>query len=53
MTFCRRLLDETGVATAPGIDFDTAIGNRFVRMSFAGRPEEVSEALERLARWLP
>jgi aspartate/methionine/tyrosine aminotransferase len=53
MAFCRRLLDETGIATAPGIDFDTAIGNRFVRMSFAGRPEEVGEALERLARWLP
>jgi aspartate/methionine/tyrosine aminotransferase len=53
MTFCRRLLDETGVATAPGIDFDTARGNRFVRMSFAGRPEEVGEALERLGRWLP
>ncbi|HYO39093.1 MAG TPA: pyridoxal phosphate-dependent aminotransferase [Nocardioidaceae bacterium] len=53
MAFCRRLLDETGVATAPGVDFDTAQGNRFVRVSFAGRPEEVSEALERLARWLP
>ncbi len=53
MAFCRRLLDETGVATAPGIDFDTAAGNRFVRMSFAGTPGEVSEALERLERWLP
>jgi aspartate/methionine/tyrosine aminotransferase len=53
MAFCRRLLDETGVATAPGIDFDTDVGNRFVRMSFAGQPEEIREALVRLERWLP
>jgi aspartate/methionine/tyrosine aminotransferase len=53
MAFCRRLLDETGVATAPGIDFDTDVGNRFVRMSFAGQPEDIREALVRLERWLP
>jgi aspartate/methionine/tyrosine aminotransferase len=53
ITFSRRLLEETGVATAPGIDFDTARGNRFLRMSFAGRPEEVAAALQRLERWLP
>src|SRR4051812_21555696 len=53
MAFSRRLLDETGVATAPGIDFDTAVGNRFLRMSFAGRPEGVAEALDRMERWLP
>jgi aspartate/methionine/tyrosine aminotransferase len=52
MAFCLRLLDETGVATAPGIDFDTEVGNRFVRMSFAGHPEEVSEALSRIGGWL-
>ena len=34
--WCLRLLDETGVATAPGIDFDTRRGNEFVRFSFAG-----------------
>jgi len=53
MAFCHRLLAETGVATAPGIDFDTAAGNRFVRMSFAGSPDEVAEALVRLEAWLP
>jgi aspartate/methionine/tyrosine aminotransferase len=53
MAFCLRLLDETGVATAPGIDFDTEVGNRYVRMSFAGRPEEITEALSRIGRWLP
>ena len=53
MAFCHRLLAETGVATAPGIDFDTLLGHRFLRMSFAGRPDEVAEALERLGEWLP
>jgi aspartate/methionine/tyrosine aminotransferase len=53
MAFCHRLLAETGIATAPGIDFDTAVGNRFVRLSFAGAPAEITEALQRLERWLP
>jgi aspartate/methionine/tyrosine aminotransferase len=52
MTWCHRLLAETGVATAPGIDFDTATGNRFVRLSFAGSPGEVRDGLQRLAGWL-
>jgi aspartate/methionine/tyrosine aminotransferase len=52
MAFCHRLLAETGIATAPGIDFDTLVGNRFVRMSFANTPADVAEALDRLAAWL-
>jgi aspartate/methionine/tyrosine aminotransferase len=53
MSFCRRLLADTGVATAPGVDFDTDAGHRFVRMSFAGSPDEVAAALVRLEAWLP
>jgi aspartate/methionine/tyrosine aminotransferase len=53
MAWCHRLLAETGVASAPGIDFDTEAGNRFVRFSFAGVSREISEALDRLAAWLP
>jgi aspartate/methionine/tyrosine aminotransferase len=52
MALCHRLLAETGVATAPGVDFDTEVGNRFVRLSFAGTPQEVTGALERLEAWL-
>jgi aspartate/methionine/tyrosine aminotransferase len=52
MAFCHTLLAETGIAMAPGVDFDTAVGNRFVRLSFAGSPAEVAEALDRLERWL-
>src|SRR5581483_8780620 len=36
LEFCSKLLEDTGVAIAPGIDFDTARGNSFVRLSFAG-----------------
>ncbi len=50
--WCLRLLDETGVATAPGIDFDTRRGNEFVRISFAGSAAEITEGMERLGRWI-
>ena len=50
--WCHRLLEETGVATAPGIDFDTRRGNEFVRLSFAGSSDEVAEGLRRLGAWL-
>ncbi|MDF1605259.1 pyridoxal phosphate-dependent aminotransferase [Nocardioides sp. YIM 152315] len=49
MAFAHDLLDRTGVALAPGIDFDTIDGPRFVRMSFAGPGAEVEQALERLS----
>ncbi len=53
MALCHRLLADTGVATAPGIDFDTVDGGRFLRLSFAGAPAEIMEALARLETWLP
>jgi len=48
MSWCHRVLDETGVAMAPGIDFDTETGSRYVRLSFAGHEREIVGALERL-----
>ncbi len=53
MAFSHRLLSETGVAVAPGIDFDTEAGGRFVRLSFAGPQESIRVGLERLGDWLP
>jgi len=53
MAFCIRLVEETGVALAPGIDFDPEHGHRFVRFSFAVSPEEVEQAIELLKGWLP
>jgi aspartate/methionine/tyrosine aminotransferase len=46
--WCRRVLAETGVALAPGIDFDTVNGVRTVRFSFAGATADIEEALDRL-----
>jgi aspartate/methionine/tyrosine aminotransferase len=51
-SWCTRLLNETGIAATPGIDFDPARGHRFVRLSFAGKYEEIEEACERLGEWL-
>jgi aspartate/methionine/tyrosine aminotransferase len=53
MGFTHRLLAETGVATAPGVDFDPVDGGRFIRLSFAGATEDITETLQRLAAWLP
>ena len=52
MAFCQRLLADTGLAIVPGIDFDPAQGHHFVRMSFAGPPADIPEALHRLGSWL-
>ncbi|MFC6009933.1 pyridoxal phosphate-dependent aminotransferase [Nocardia lasii] len=52
LEWCARLLAETGVALAPGLDFDTDNGNRTVRFSFAGATDDIAAALDRLARFL-
>jgi aspartate/methionine/tyrosine aminotransferase len=52
MALCHDLLARTGVAVAPGIDFDTEVGNRFIRFSFAGKREDVEVGLQRLANYL-
>jgi aspartate/methionine/tyrosine aminotransferase len=51
-SFCARLLADTGVAIAPGIDFDTERGNAFVRLSFAGPTSDIEEGLRRIGGWL-
>lgn len=52
LSFCAELLAGTGVALAPGVDFDPARGNTFIRLSFAGPTADISEALRRMGRWL-
>jgi aspartate/methionine/tyrosine aminotransferase len=52
LDFCARLLADTGVAIAPGIDFDTVHGGGYVRMSFAGANTDIAEAVHRLEPWL-
>ncbi len=50
--FCRKMLDETGVAVTPGIDFDPDRGHRYLRFSFAGSQDVMIEAAKRLKVWL-
>jgi aspartate/methionine/tyrosine aminotransferase len=47
-----RLLDETGVAVAPGVDFDPSDGGRFIRMCFAGDGDEIERGVGLLGGWL-
>ena len=52
LAWCSKLLTETGVAIAPGIDFDTVRGGSYVRLSFAGPTSDIEEALRRIGAWL-
>ncbi|MCV7290131.1 pyridoxal phosphate-dependent aminotransferase [Mycolicibacterium wolinskyi] len=52
LSFCSKLLADTGVAIAPGIDFDTVRGGSYVRLSFAGPTSDIEEALRRIGPWL-
>ena len=52
IAYCRRMLDEAGVAATPGVDFDAREGAHYLRLSFAGSEEDCREALKRLKAWL-
>jgi aspartate/methionine/tyrosine aminotransferase len=52
LAFCARLLLDTGIAIAPGIDFDTIHGGSYARMSFAGPASDIAEAVQRMGPWL-
>jgi aspartate/methionine/tyrosine aminotransferase len=51
LSFCEDLLRDTGVATAPGVDFDPVDGRRFMRFSFAVSTAEVEDAIARMRPW--
>ena len=52
LVWCSKLLADTGVAIAPGIDFDTVRGASYVRLSFAGPTSDIEEAVRRIGAWL-
>ena len=52
LSFCEALLRDTGVALAPGLDFDPVDGNSFIRLSFAVSTDLVEEAIRRIEPWL-
>ncbi len=51
-SFCKKVLEETGIALAPGVDFDPVDGHRFIRISFAVSEAETETAIGRLRDWL-
>ncbi len=51
LAFCEKLLMQTGVAIAPGIDFDPVDGHAFIRLSFAVSTPEIVDAIGRLVPW--
>ncbi|WP_298727196.1 aminotransferase class I/II-fold pyridoxal phosphate-dependent enzyme [uncultured Ferrovibrio sp.] len=51
VAFCKRMLEETGVVAAPGVDFDTAQGQHYLRLSFCMDRSVIEAAIERLEPW--
>ncbi|MEQ8733543.1 MAG: aminotransferase class I/II-fold pyridoxal phosphate-dependent enzyme [Rhodospirillaceae bacterium] len=49
--YCRKLLEDTGVAITPGYDFDPLNGDKNVRISFSVSTEKVIEAANRIKLW--
>src|ERR1700761_6722360 len=50
--FAKRMLEEAGVAATPGVDFDPRHGRSFLRLCYAGAPDEMREAVERIGAWM-
>lgn len=49
--YCAALLADTGVALAPGVDFDLTDGDDWVRLSFSPGLEAVRAGCDRIAAW--
>jgi aspartate/methionine/tyrosine aminotransferase len=52
LAFAKSMLEVAGVAATPGIDFDPLRGQHFVRLCYAGSPQDMHEAVERIGAWL-
>jgi aspartate/methionine/tyrosine aminotransferase len=50
--FAKRMLEEAGVATTPGVDFDPHRGRQYLRFSYARSAADMHEAVERIGGWL-
>ena len=47
-----KLLKEAGVSSTPGKDFDYNLGNKFIRLSYAGDNKEILEGAKRIISWI-
>lgn len=48
MDFAQKMLNEIHVAAAPGLDFDTENGGKYMRFSYAGEHEVIKKAIDRM-----
>lgn len=47
-----RWLEEIGVASTPGVDFDQRRGSDFIRFSYAGDAADLDQACQAIAEWM-
>ena len=52
MQFCRDVLEHSGVALTPGVDFGEVGAKRFIRVSYATSMAKLEEAISRLGAYL-
>ena len=52
LNFCKRVLDEAGVAITPGLDFDQKRGSSTIRFSYARSTEDIIEGAKRIKKFM-
>ncbi|MFY0632608.1 MAG: aminotransferase class I/II-fold pyridoxal phosphate-dependent enzyme [Vannielia sp.] len=53
LKFSQQILEKTGVAVTPGLDFDSARGAKWLRFSYARGEADIAEGLRRLIEAVP
>ncbi len=51
MTFCDQMLENVGVSTTPGLVYGE-FGEGYIRVSLGTATERISEAMERIVKWM-
>ena len=46
------LLNDIGISSTPGVDFDKKLGKNFIRFSYAGSTKRIAEASQRIKNWI-
>ena len=52
LNFCKKVLDEAGVAITPGLDFDQKRGSSTIRFSYARSTEDIIEGAKRIKKFM-
>lgn len=52
LSFCKKVLDEAGVAITPGLDFDQKRGANTIRFSYARSTEDIIEGAKRIKKFM-